>query len=166
MLGSFTEDASKVLEFLSTQLDTQTQFILSIKRNYRLPKKLKGEKADTRVTIRLSIIIYGPLRTFEEVGDYLDSCEIYLQDPKGCDRNVRYRNPQRLSGLSPHAPFTIDQAIYESMKKSCERVSRSIDYLTEVDAKKDLLETAAPDVLTTHLLRLVLLTILMTWVLT
>ena len=152
IVGQLTEEATEVLNFLSNTMRTQSQFILSIQRKYRIPTKPKGEERGSHAIVRLSVILYGPLRNFDEVGEYLDNCEIYLQDPKGCDRNVRYRNPHRLSGLSSHAPFTIDQELCESMK-SCERAFQPVDYLAEVDTKTNLPETNASDAIARPLLR-------------
>jgi hypothetical protein len=43
------------------------------------------------------MIIYGPLSLTEEIGEFFQSYDIYLQDPYHCDWDVRYCNPHRLS---------------------------------------------------------------------
>ncbi|KAK3495760.1 SNF2 family N-terminal domain-containing protein [Neurospora crassa] len=48
----------------------------------------------------LSIIIYGPLELFEEIGSFFQEHDVYLQDPLHCDRHVRYCNPHRLSSAN------------------------------------------------------------------
>jgi hypothetical protein len=87
---------------------------------------------------------------FDDIGDYLEACEIFLQDPKRCDLNVRYRNPHRLSGLSDNAPFTLEHQI-EEFTISQEALERSLDYLAEVDTKRNLAETPTPQLLQTDL---------------
>lgn len=51
----------------------------------------------------LAITLYGPMELFENIGDFFQSYEIYLQDPRQCDRNVRYCNPHRLSSSDPES---------------------------------------------------------------
>ena len=45
----------------------------------------------------LSAILYGPKWLSEDIGTFCQDSEIYLQDPLGCDRDVLYCNPHRLS---------------------------------------------------------------------
>jgi len=45
---------------------------------------------------KFSVVIYGALELFEDVGRLLQTCKLFLQDPIGCDRIVEYRNPHRL----------------------------------------------------------------------
>ncbi|KAL8296010.1 hypothetical protein RB600_001479 [Gaeumannomyces tritici] len=47
----------------------------------------------------LSLIIYGPADMCDDIGAFFQEADIYLQDPKNCDRNVKYCNPHRLSSL-------------------------------------------------------------------
>lgn len=58
----------------------------------------------------LSAIIYGPKSLADDMGDFLDACGICLQDPVGCDRNVPYLNPHRLSSMDEHLPLTFQLA--------------------------------------------------------
>ncbi|KAF2868792.1 SNF2 family N-terminal domain-containing protein [Massariosphaeria phaeospora] len=45
----------------------------------------------------LEITVYGPLELFEQIGDWFQEYDVYLQDPRECHLNVKYCNPQRLS---------------------------------------------------------------------
>jgi SWI/SNF-related matrix-associated actin-dependent regulator of chromatin subfamily A3 len=45
----------------------------------------------------LSAILYGPKWLSEDIGAFCQDSEIYLQDPLGCDRDVLYCNPHRIS---------------------------------------------------------------------
>jgi len=128
------------------------QLLHSIKREHGSSKKARGRPISPKIVSYLSVILYGPLRIFEHVGEYLDACGVYLQDPEGCNRNVRYRNPHRLSGLFPDAPWTIEQEM-DRLNYQYETIQRSVDYLAEVDSKQDLPETAAPCSLMTPLFR-------------
>jgi len=99
----------------------------------------------------LTIIVYGPLGLFDDVGDFFQTCNMYLQDPVGCDRNVRYCNPHRLSGLDVEAPMTLDLDSAHHMHIS--EISGNIDLLEGLNAHIDLPETESPPALVTSLLR-------------
>ena len=100
----------------------------------------------------LTIIVYGPLDLFDDVGDFFQTCNMYLQDPVGCDRNVRYCNPHRLSGLDVEAPMTLDlDSAHQHMHIS--EISGNIDLLEGLNAPIDLPETESPPALVTSLLR-------------
>lgn len=58
----------------------------------------------------LSVIIYGPKSLADDLGNFLDACGICLQDPVGCDRNVPYLNPHRLSSMDENLPLTFQLA--------------------------------------------------------
>jgi SWI/SNF-related matrix-associated actin-dependent regulator of chromatin subfamily A3 len=47
--------------------------------------------------VALSAILYGPRWLSEDIGAFCQDSEMYLQDPLGCDRDVPYCNPHRLS---------------------------------------------------------------------
>lgn len=100
----------------------------------------------------LTIIVYGPLDLFDDVGDFFQTCNMYLQDPVGCDRNVRYCNPHRLSGLDVEAPMTLDlDSAHRHMHIS--EISGNIDLLEGLNAPIDLPESESPPALVTSLLR-------------
>ncbi len=48
----------------------------------------------------VSIILYGPRDLAENVGEFFQDLDMYLQDPDGCDWDVIYYNPHRLSSLT------------------------------------------------------------------
>ncbi|OCL00503.1 uncharacterized protein K441DRAFT_651441 [Cenococcum geophilum 1.58] len=100
----------------------------------------------------LTIIVYGPLDLFDDVGDFFQTCNMYLQDPVGCDRNVRYCNPHRLSGLDVEAPMTLDlDSAHRHMHIS--EISGNIDLLEGLNAPINLPETESPPALVTSLFR-------------
>ncbi|KAF1982148.1 hypothetical protein K402DRAFT_424856 [Aulographum hederae CBS 113979] len=110
------------------------------------------QKKDQQIDIQanLSINLYGPLRLFDKVGKYFEACEICLQDPDDCDRNVRYRNPHRLSGFDENATFTLEEQI-QAMEMRKEVLDRARDYLSDVGKKEYLPETETPSLLQTQL---------------
>ena len=64
--------------------------------------RIELRKATASPVARLHVVLYGPEKFSAEVGDFLQECEWYLQQPEGCDRNVRYVNP--------HCFFADDEA--------------------------------------------------------
>ncbi|KAI9791133.1 MAG: hypothetical protein M1816_004364 [Peltula sp. TS41687] len=91
----------------------------------------------------LSIIIYGASHLFEDIGAFLQTCGMFLQDPVGCNRNVVYRNPHRLSGLDPEAPMTLQYAT-EPVAYSLEIKSNAVEFLAKFESGDTLPETECP----------------------
>jgi hypothetical protein len=61
----------------------------------------KRTKNQEQVSCELSVIVYVLSRISEAFGAFFQGCEIYLQDPAYCDRDVPYFNPQCLSSTEP-----------------------------------------------------------------
>ena len=101
----------------------------------------------------MSAIIYGPRLHFKKIGDFLEECDICLQDPlAGCGRNVRYRNPHKYSGLDPNAPWTIDCDLMVSESRSVHQDTRS-GYMDDFVFQGNLPEAPIPQALRTELFR-------------
>jgi hypothetical protein len=102
----------------------------------------------------LSFTLYGPMELFEELGTFFQDYDIYLQDPVGCDINVRYCNPHRLSStdvdLCP-LTFTLQSEILETFDKHA--VPHHSELLDILDPQEDLPETSQPSILHTQLER-------------
>ncbi|TPX07805.1 uncharacterized protein E0L32_010492 [Thyridium curvatum] len=47
----------------------------------------------------LQIILYGPIELYNDIGTFFEEHGFFIQDPKGCNRNVLYCNPHRLPSL-------------------------------------------------------------------
>ena len=82
----------------------------------------------------MSLVLYGTMDTFEDVGDFFSQCSEYLQAPLHCDRNVPYRNPQSLSGREENPPMTFELQL--------ELSSSDIETLTQKVDPSSVLETA------------------------
>jgi SWI/SNF-related matrix-associated actin-dependent regulator of chromatin subfamily A3 len=150
LVGQLDDQTRKIIHGFMQEDSMDLQVSCVVKAQRSAAKRKPGLPTICPVGT-LSVIIYGPLRMFDEVGEYMGTCGLFLQDPKKCDRNVRYRNPHRMSGLSEHAPWTLEQQMDE-ITILRETVQRSIDYLAEVDAKQNLPETSTPHCLKTELL--------------
>jgi hypothetical protein len=104
----------------------------------------------------VSIILYGPHGLTENVGEFFQDVDMYLQDPQGCDWDVTYCNPHRLSSLDMDScPMTselskpgreLDQCLFQA-------VPSESDVLEVLDAHQDLPETPQPELIRSLLKR-------------
>jgi SWI/SNF-related matrix-associated actin-dependent regulator of chromatin subfamily A3 len=98
----------------------------------------------------ISAILYGPEWLSEDIGAFCQDSEIYLQDPLGCDRDVLYCNPHRLSS---------DQGVccttFELQRASTDVIVTNLhiaDVLDVLSAPRTLGEVETPRWLKTKLL--------------
>ena len=114
----------------------------------------KRKEKGTNLKLCASVfgILYGPLGSFDAIGEFLEDNNIFLQDPQGCDRNVRYRNPHRLSGMDRDAPMTIDRelSVKEVRQQGWESSS---NYLDDLDFRENLPLADIPHALNTQLFK-------------
>lgn len=100
----------------------------------------------------LSVIVYGTMDIFEDVGDFLSQCSKYLQAPLYCDRDVPYRNPQSLAGRDENPPTTFHLQESFSVSK-VETINKEGDPSAALETEDNLPETEAPPVVQTSLYR-------------
>lgn len=136
-LGLLDERTRAVVQMLSDDPEVDLQFSCCISEMIGQSKKRKTASSSR---ICLSIIIYGAVHLFEDVGAFLQSSGMFLQDPVGCNRNVIYRNPHRLSGLDPDAPMTC-QNDAKPVVCSLDVNSNSVDFLARFESGDTLPET-------------------------
>ena len=95
----------------------------------------------------LSIIVYGPKELLDNVGEFFQDLEIYLQDPEDCEWDVKYCNPHRLSSLNINdCPMTsslcgsgagLDQTLFQM-------IPGELDVLGVLDVSQELPEADQP----------------------
>ena len=88
------------------------------------------------------------MELFDDIGKYFDEYQLYLQDPYGCDRNVKYRNPHRISGRDPVAPMTFE---LRSLAFSHKETVSPCDILAGFESDEILPESESPPALKTVL---------------
>ncbi|KAK3324554.1 SNF2 family N-terminal domain-containing protein [Cercophora scortea] len=120
------------------------------------PPLAKGSSphAGRRSVCTLSIFVFGTFSWFDDIGQFFQSHELYLQDPLDCDRrNLRYCNPHRLSWKD------LDSSVYISdLAKGCvdggiTTLEQQRDVLEVFDANDHLAEAAQPRGIKTPLAR-------------
>ena len=122
----------------------------------------KVENRKTRIYLpcivpcSLLIILYGPAYLYEELGDFFQDYDIYLQDPRGCNLDVRYCNPHRLSSVDlASCPMTSELGLQGAAfgAFNLEEAPRQPDLLAILDSQGDLPEAPQPDAIQTPLER-------------
>ncbi|KAL7799056.1 SNF2 family N-terminal domain-containing protein [Trichoderma ceciliae] len=93
---------------------------------------------------RLNMVLFGPLRLFEEVGSFFEDHNLYLQDPVDCSRNVLYRNPHKLSVEYGPAVWTSDLTKDHSNSATIEETQTRPELIDVLNSQEDLVETPQP----------------------
>ena len=113
----------------------------------------KGTKIAQNLGIELNVVLYGPSKFFEPVGVFATKCNIYLQHPKHCDRDVPYHNPHCLTLEDGHHLSTYE--LHSKLDMACpvafETPCNPIDMFLDTASQEYLLERATPTALSTPL---------------
>lgn len=104
---------------------------------------LEAQHSSSKRAAYLSITVFGLLARASEIGDYLQSCECYLQQPERARRNTPYINPQSLSVDLADAPMVFDLQ-HRSQNAPRYDEQASSDPSTQLEIDHDLGEIATP----------------------
>ncbi|TDZ29489.1 hypothetical protein CTRI78_v011941 [Colletotrichum trifolii] len=161
-------DVGSEFQYLTTALladaDTELQVVCSVTEDAlkvaNSGKRFFGPKNPTKCS--LNIILYGHIHHADDILLFIDQCneqldhkyKLYLQDPVGCDRNVRYCNPQRLPPLDPQ-DYQYTQDLGENRRGFVEMkdLEPPPELLELLDSQEDLPEALQPSAITTKLKR-------------
>ena len=98
----------------------------------------------------LSVIVYGPSSSADQVGKYLQAYELYLQDPEYFDYNAPYLNPHCLFSSEGEILMT---GSMQSSSKTIEAVNLQGSIFDNRSGVKVLRETETPMCMRTSLRR-------------
>lgn len=104
---------------------------------------------------RLEIAIYAPACMLQEIKEWSEHNEVYLQDPSFCFQDARYCNPQRLS-LRFDTPCMVSHVLaqFSEHKMRLRDITDDDDFLDKYLASKtELLEAEQPSAIKTSLKR-------------
>lgn len=148
--GELDDRTSEILASLSTE-DSICFQISCQTINQRAARGTKGSRKPGANEIQyiMNAIIYGPAELFDPVGEYLTKCNVDLQDPLSCDRNVVYSNPHILS-RSNEIVMT-DSLLSLASAPDVEKVIAQEDLFSELSSDSHLALTDAPDAIMTPL---------------
>ena len=142
-IGTIDPETAKAIRVLSEDTNTFLQLQCRIKTEFLPSPKRQLPKTIPITHIHLSILIYGPFRNFDAVGNYVEECGFYLQDPEGCNRNVPYRNPHRLSGTQKNPPMTLERELEHANSKR-RAYGVASDFLDALNSQDGLQEKVTP----------------------
>lgn len=150
--GTLAERQAKILHILEEVECVNTQLYCQSKCGQALRGGNNRKGPEIELQHSLCTIIYGPFQVFDAVGAFVSQCELYLQDPLHCNRNVPYRNPHLLSGLDKDTPMTLYFSRPRVVVEVEEKLSRP-DLFSLLKSEDPLPETEAPPALRTMLYR-------------
>ncbi|KAF2441419.1 hypothetical protein P171DRAFT_474960 [Karstenula rhodostoma CBS 690.94] len=117
-----------------------------------MPRRLKS--AASQVPCTLSITVYGPMDLLDEIGDWFQSRNVYLQDPIASHFDVPYCNPHRLSSIDLGSCSRLVDVVSESSRLlHFQDVPERPDILDLITGQDDLDETEPPETIRTGLHR-------------
>ncbi|TDZ16658.1 DNA repair protein RAD5A [Colletotrichum orbiculare MAFF 240422] len=164
MMGFVASEFTYLTTALLVDADTESQVLCSVTEDAlevaNSGKRFLGTKASTKCS--LSIILYGQSNHADDILLFIDQCneeldhehKLYLQDPVGCDRNVRYCNPQRLPPLDPKDyQYTLCMGEDRQRFVAVEDLEPPLELLELLDSQEDLPEALQPSAITTRLKR-------------
>lgn len=154
-VGKLNARYSKLFLILGKDPSLQFQAFLMLhgEQGHNQKSKFKASRADMpRMT--LSCNLYGPMSSYDRLGEFLYCCYDFLQPPFRCDRNVPYRNPQSLTGLDPNPPMTMDVSWTAQPLNACfETLGQVADPSAALETSTPLLEMEAPKSIRTPFFR-------------
>ncbi|TLS30089.1 hypothetical protein PpBr36_02652 [Pyricularia pennisetigena] len=111
-------------------------------------------KTNSRISCLLELTVYGPPDLSEEIGSWLQSHNIYLQDPKQCHLDTKYYNPQRLSSTTVAAsPMVSDVVRPKEAELHLQEVTQLPDILDAISSNEELEEALTPSAICSILQR-------------
>lgn len=120
-----------------------------------LDKPVKAQRKHARVPCKLDIYVSGPFSFFEDLGEWLEESDVYLQDPRILTQDIKYCNPHRLSFAGLHKCPKVSQIVSQTSKAVYLRdITDTDDFLDNYfSSEVQLEETEQPDHVVTTLKR-------------
>lgn len=154
--GTIDPDYTHLTDLLQNEaeLDLQLKCTFDFSRPSGAGKRASSRLPKYAIPCTISIIIYGPFEMLADIGNFFQTCEIYLQDPSDCDRNVRYCNPHRLSSTNLDAcPWTSELNANLTSLVEIRPTTPLPELLDILESSEKLPEAAQPDAIRTPLAR-------------
>ncbi len=112
------------------------------------PTVRKSSRAISQLPCTLDITVYGPRDLLEEIGDWFQEYDVYLQDPLLCHLDVKYFNPHKLSADDiDSCPMVSDVVRQVSRSLQLQDVADRPDLLDVLSNGSELEETEQPAVI-------------------
>ncbi|WYZ45401.1 hypothetical protein EsH8_VIII_000717 [Colletotrichum jinshuiense] len=102
----------------------------------------------------LNITVYGPAADFEDIGNWLQEYNVYLQEPLMCHLDTRYYNPHKLSSNDVESCLMVSEVVSQVFGQiNFQDIMEPIDMLDILNSRCDLEEARQPTVITSELKR-------------
>lgn len=114
----------------------------------------RSRKSRLSPSLGLYVILYGPPTLAGLVGLFVSRCNLYLQHPWHCDRNVPYHNPQCLSppkNTETIYTYDLSDALDLETVSDSEMYINPIDLFADSTEQETLADAASPQALRTDL---------------
>ncbi|KAI0861247.1 SNF2 family N-terminal domain-containing protein [Xylaria cubensis] len=109
------------------------------------PSALKQTSRFISLPCILEVTIYGPVELLEEIGDWFQEQDIYLQDPRSCHLDVRYCNPHKLStGRIESCPLLSEVTTKEARPMEMQTISAGSGFSDALKSRDNLCEAHQP----------------------
>jgi hypothetical protein len=116
------------------------------------PLKKQGRSYYT-VPCTLDIILYGPFELFEEIGEWFQRAEVYLQDPDKWELDTRYCNPHRMSSSKLSECPLVSEVVSGLQVFTPTEIPEPPDFLEILSSHVELEETPQPSIICSNLKR-------------
>ncbi|KAF2638471.1 hypothetical protein P280DRAFT_551575 [Massarina eburnea CBS 473.64] len=154
-----SSDSSKIAGYICSQYGPMIDGLLAeqslLLHTSCIPESTQNDRSFTamaQVNCTLEITVYGPCDLFDEIGDWFQEYNIFLQDPRVCHLDVRYCNPQRLSSHTSKNTLTVSQAITQSSAQvHFQELDERPELLDLISGQEDLGEATPSPFLSTSL---------------
>ncbi|KAF2129963.1 hypothetical protein P153DRAFT_227886 [Dothidotthia symphoricarpi CBS 119687] len=147
--GTLNERSASILQALSDDPLVDIQIVIRPTASTNTKRK-EHTRYLQHVRVSVSVIIYGAESILDEIGTFCQQADLYLQDPIGADRNVRYRNPHRLFSAEDKIHMTFDLRNPDS-NMTVSHIHNS-DFLDTLVSSQPLQELGTPSNMRTPLL--------------
>jgi hypothetical protein len=154
-LGTLAPREAEIFQQLEEQgLSVQPYFPCRkppLKRTVASKANVKSKSKHTMVEEELFVVLYGARKQFRAVGDYLQDCELYLQDPINTDLNLPYLNPHTMwaHDSNAHVRMTVENAA--DYNPGFEEFTSAFDILKDLEYEGYLAQSPTPSPLKTTL---------------
>lgn len=133
---------------------SEKDLILHASCTPELPPSQRHDTALSQISCSIDITVYGPLEFFDEIGDWFQDYDMFLQDPRACNLDVRYLNPHRLSSDKFNTAMLVSQVIMQSSTHfNFQEIYERPDLLDLISGQENLEEAAPSSFLNTVLHR-------------
>jgi hypothetical protein len=151
--GKIQPKYSKILHVLKEMNLASTQSYCTVEIQDEIMQAKAGESGKKHpATIFLSVIFYGAIEAFEDVGEFFQECQMYLQDPFHCDRDVKYMNPHMLCSQEEE-PITTASITPKSITCLVKDITPQIDLFAVLRNEDNIEEADTPVAIKTPLFR-------------